>query len=353
MSMAPIDLRSDFLAPPSQAMNAAAAEAADSRYFGLREDPWQQRLEARVAELLGKEDALIFPTCSMANTAALMAQCRPGDTVLCPADAHVLLSEGNAAAALAGVMLRAVTEPGEAVAGQWFAPASAWLQALCAGTDAQRSVVALCMLENSHNRAGGWALPIDHLDAVAQTARSAGVGLHMDGARLLYAAAAQGVEPARLARDCDSIALSLNKHIGAPVAALLVGSRVLIERALVLRQRLGGGLRPVGAACASGLQGLNELDEIPAVIERTRRLAHELAALPCITVNEPERCTNLVVLDIPTSVEADRVLSELASRNVLALPFGPGRLRLALHRGITDAQVDAVLAAAAHIFSRL
>ncbi|WP_159594705.1 threonine aldolase family protein [Hydrogenophaga sp. BPS33] len=348
-----IDLRSDFLAPLSQAMRAAAATAADARHFGLREDPWQQRLEARVAELLGKEDALIFPTCSMANTVALMAQCRPGDTVLCPADAHVLLSEGNAAAALAGVALHAVADPGEAAERQWFAPTAAWAQALGTGADAQRAPVTLCVLENTHNRAGGWALPVDHLDAVAQAAASAGVGLHMDGARLLYAAAAQGVAPARLARGCDSIALSLNKHTGAPVAALLVGSRALIERALVLRQRLGGGLRPVGAACAAALQGLSELDELPAVIERTRRLAHALAALPRITVNEPERSTNLVVVEFAPSLGTDHALSELASRNVLALPFGPGRLRLALHRGITDAQVDAVLAAATLISSRL
>ncbi|MDP3252189.1 MAG: GntG family PLP-dependent aldolase [Hydrogenophaga sp.] len=351
MSMDLIDLRSDFLATPSQAMHAAAATAADSRYFGLREDPWQQRLEARVAELLGKEDALIFPTCSMANTAALMAQCHPGDTVLCPADAHVLLSECNAAAALAGVAPRVVTDPDVAPSRQWIAPATAWAQALGVGTDAQRSPVSLCVLENTHNRVGGWALPIDHLDAVAQAARSAGVRLHMDGARLLYAAAAQGVAPARLVRDCDSIALSLNKHFGAPVAAALAGSRALIAEALVMRQRLGGGLRPVGAACAAALQGLNELDELSMVIARTRRLAKELAILPHITVEQPERCTNLVVLQISPSKEVDRVLSELASRNVLALPFGPGRLRLALHRGITDAQVAAVLAAASQVFS--
>lgn len=347
--MSIIDLRSDFLSLPSAAMRAAAEKAWDSRCFGLREDPWQQQLETRLAALLGKEDALIFPTCSMANTVAMMAQCLPGSTVLCPPDAHVLLSEGNAAAALAGLSLRGVIASPSALVEGWLAPVSAWAESLAAAPDEQRSPVAMCVLENTHNRAGGWVLPRGYVDAVGQAAHAAGAALHMDGARLLYAAAALGTPPAQLVAGCDSVALSLNKHTGSPIAAALVGSRALIARALVLRQRLGGGLRPVGAACAAALQGLDELDELQGVVARTRRLAEGLSGIAPFTVNEPERCTNLVVLQLPDGGCAERALAAFTERGVLAMGFGPARLRLALHRGIGDAQVDRVLATAVAI----
>ena len=245
-----IDLRSDFLARPSDAMRAAAHAARDSHHFGLREDPWQRRLEARIADMAGMEDALVFPTCTMANTTALMLSASPGSAVLTQPQAHVLVSEAGAGAALAGLSLSAVdaSVDGGTVA---MPSLSSWCHAMDVASDVQRSPVRLCVIENTHNRAGGQALPAHYCGAVVAAARERGIALHLDGSRLFNAAQCLGMALSDLTRGFDTVSLSLNKTFGAPMPAMLAGSKAAIERALVIRQRLGGGLRPTGPASAA------------------------------------------------------------------------------------------------------
>jgi threonine aldolase len=317
-------------------MAAAATAAADSRCFGLREDPWQRRLEARIADMLGKEDALIFPTCTMANTVSLLLNASPGSTVITQPGAHVVVSEANAGAALGGLRMTAVEGAGA------MPPLSAWRSGLSVEPDAQRAPVALAVLENTHTRSGGVALTQHYVNGVADIARAAGTRLHLDGARLLYAACALETSPAVLAAPFDTVSLSLNKTVGAPIAAVLAATASAIERALPLRQRLGGGLRPSGAASASALAGLEDLSHIAEANRLAARLARGLAGMRTVALEPPQ--TNLVLITVAPPWTAASVCERLANAGVLALPVGPDQIRFATYRGITGEDIDYTVA---------
>jgi threonine aldolase len=348
MTAPPIDLRSDFLTRPTPAMLRAMAEAAEApAAFGLREDPWQRRLEERTAALLGTEDALLFPTCTMANEAAIMLWARPGDAVLCHADAHIVGSEAGAPAALAGVTLRPL--PGEHGA----PPPELWAVAAAPPRDAQRSRAALFVLEQTHNRASGHALPLSHTDAVATAARAVGARLHLDGARLFNAAIALGETPSRLAQGADSVAVSLNKGLGAPQGAMLAGPAAFIAEALRIRQMLGGGIRPSGMIAAAGLVALEGWSHLADDHRRAALLADGVGGIRGITPLIPPTPTNIVVLRLdPCIGGAEVVVRELAAEGVLALPFGPDLLRLVTWRAVTDADVTRAIGALARVLDR-
>jgi threonine aldolase len=347
MSGAVLDLRSDFLTRPTAPMLRVMAEAAASpAAFGLREDPYQRRLETSAAELLGKPDALLFPTCTMANEAAIMLWARPGEALVCESGAHVAGSEAGAPAALAGVTLRGL--PGEHGA----PPIEAWRDAVLPPRDAQRSRAALFVLEQTHNRAAGAALPLAYMDAVAVVAREAGAKLHLDGARLFNAAIALDVEPARLARDADSVAVSLNKGLGAPQGAVLAGPREFIAEALRIRQMLGGGIRPSGMIAAAGLVALEDRAHLAEDHRRAARLAKGTRDLPGLMPLAPPCPTNIVVLRLaPALGGAVALACRLEAEGVLALPFGPDLLRLVTYREVTDADVTRALEALARAAS--
>jgi len=334
-----VDLRSDFLSHATPAMDAAAREAAGSRRFGLREDPWQRQLEARIAQLLGKEDALVFPTCTMANTVALMLNAAPGSTVVTQQGAHVLVSEANAGAALGGLWMTAVDADGA------LPSLASWERALGTAPDAQRSPVALAVLENTHTRTGGVALPPDYVAGVVALARGKGCALHLDGSRLFYAACALETTPATLAAGFDTVSVSLNKTFGAPIGAALAASGAQIERALTLRQRLGGGLRPTGAAAAATLAGLDDLAHIAACHALATMLREALSAVPFIAPERPQQQTNIVLARLTQPWTAPRLCERLAAADVLALAIADDRVRFVTYRGITADHVARAVAA--------
>lgn len=334
------DFRSDLLTRPTAAMASAMQDACTRPWsFDLREDPDQQALEREIAEMLGHEDALLMPTATMANEIALMIHARPGDAVVAPADAHIATSEAGAPAALAGVALRLLNdhlpEPG------------AWEDAVRADSDALRSKIAVLVVENTHNRAGGAAIPADISDAILDIARRNGVATHLDGARLFNAAIAVGVMPARLARGFDTVCISLNKGLGAPIGAALAGSRRLVAQALVMRQRLGGGIRPTAILAAAARAALPAWRDLADDHARAARLTQALDQLSGFIPVRPARPTNIVVVQVSRPVA--EVVAALAARDVLVLPFGPGRIRFVVYRGITDADIARAAAACAEI----
>lgn len=329
-----IDLRSDFLAHATPAMHEAARAADGSRCFGLREDPWQRKLEARLAQMLGTEDALIFPTCTMANTVGLMLGAPPGATVVTQRDAHVLVSEANAGAAFGGLRLTAVDAEGA------LPPLAAWERALGTAPDAQRAPVALAVLENTHTRSGGVPLPSTYVEGVTACARAHGVRLHLDGARLFNAACALGTSPAALAAGFDTVSVSLNKTFGAPIAAALAGSIAAIEAALPLRQRLGGGLRPTGPASAATLAGLDDLSHVAQCHALAAHLADALARAPYVALERPSPQTNIVLARLTPPWTAAALCERLAQAGILTLPIAADRVRFVTYRGITAAHVQ-------------
>lgn len=330
-----IDYRSDLLARPTPEIKAAvlaALEAAPA--FGLREDVRQQALEARAAELLGKADSLFFPTCTMANEAALAVHCRPGDAVVTEAATHIVTSESGAPGGIAGAIVLGL--PGR----NGLPEAAAVARHVAAGADPSRPRVAALALENTHLRSGGRVLDADAAAALAALCREAGVAVHLDGARLFNAAVASARPLAELAAVADSVALSLNKGLGAPYGAMLAGSKVFIAEALRVRHRLGGGVRPTAMTAAAALAALASWAHIADDHRRAHELAVGLAALPGLSVPEVE--TNIVFVDVDGGGAA-ALVQTLAARGVRVLPYGSNRIRLVTHRSIDDAALARTL----------
>jgi threonine aldolase len=332
-----IDLRSDLLTRPTAAVQAAMAEAAAApTYFGLREDPYQQALERRVADLLGFEDALLFPTCSMANEVALLLLSRPGETVVTQLHAHIVTSEAGAPAALGGVLVETV--PGSDA----MPPLDGWIAAAGRGEDPLKSRVGLFVIENTHNRSGGRAVTAAYQASVLDVARRHGIAAHLDGARLFNAAVALDTTPAALARGFDTVAISLNKGAGAPIGAALAGSAALIKAALGLRQRLGGGIRPTGIVAAGALAALADMGHIADDHRRARRLAALLGDMAGLAVRPVE--TNIVVVE-PSGGRPEGFCELLELHGVRALPFGPEAVRFVTYRDVDDLAIEGAAAA--------
>lgn len=319
---------------------AMAAAAAEPDGFGLREGRQQRELENYAAMLLGKEDALLFPTCTMANLVAVMAQISPGDAVVADSRSHCVLSEAGGISALAGGMV--IGLEGD----RGMLPLQRVVALLQAEEDAQRPPVRLLVLETTHNRSGGLPLPLDHIREAGKIASRYGAGLHIDGARFFNAASAIGVSPAEMAAPVTSIAISLNKGLGAPNGALLVGTRDLVDRALRLRQRLGGGLRPTSAVAAACLVALQTM--LPQ-LERDHLHAAELASLlRCegFRVLPESGGTNILLIDLEQAEQGVFAFVDgLARRGVLVIPFEPGGIRICLHGGIDEGVLPDIAAA--------
>lgn len=331
-----VDLRSDFLSRPTDAMIEAMGRAArESSAFGLREDKHVKALESEVATLLGKEDALFCPTCTQANQIAINIHCQPGEAVAAEASSHVFTSEAGALAALSGVMARPV--PGadgrmdQAVLSEVLGPA-----------DALRARVALVVLENTHVRTGGRVMPLERMRAQSAIAARAGAAVHLDGARLANAAVALNVDMSELASVAQSVALSLNKGLGAPLGAVLAGSRGFIDKALEIRQRFGGGWRPAGIPASAALLAIRDWQSrIFDDHSRAKLLAKQLADIPGVAVDAPVD-SNLVIASMVGYSAAELAL-ELEHHAVKVLAFTATGVRMALYNDIADSDVSRVI----------
>ncbi len=275
------DFRSDTVTKPTAAMGLAMLDAAvGDDVYG--EDPTARALEERVATLLGKEAAVFVPTCTMANLLAVGAHCGRGDEVLLGTESHLFVYEQGGASWLMGAPFHAVpnapdgTLPLDAVRAALATRATA-------ATDCHYARPALIAIENSANRCGGAALPVAYMDELAALAAAHGLPLHCDGARLLNAAAALGVAPARLVAGCATVSLCLSKGLGAPLGALLAGGAAAVSRARRLRKAVGGGMRQAGVVAAAGLVALDRAGELGADGARARAVARGLAAVPGLT----------------------------------------------------------------------
>lgn len=346
--MGVIDLRSDFLARPTPEMVRAMTEAAARPGgFGLREDPEVQALEALAAELVGKEDALFCPTCTQANQIAIHLACRPGTALVAEENAHVIVSEAGAPAALSGVACRGVR-------GTHGVPELPAVEAALSTGDDQRPRASLLVLENTHVRAGGSVLDADTSRRVADAARVRGIPVHLDGSRVFNAAAALGVPVAALTACADTVAFSLNKGLAAPLGAILAGPRALIEEAVRVRQMFGGGWRPAGIPAAAARVALQTMPQrLGSDHALARRLAQELVELDGVTLAQPTVWSNLVLLDLHARLgSAADFAARVAQEGVLVLPFGPQRLRLAMHYEVTEHEVPRIASAFRHAVSR-
>ena len=323
-----VDLRSDTVTRPTPDMREAMARAEVGDDV-LDHDPTTFALEKRVAELLGKEAALFFPSGVQANQTALAVHGRPGSEVVHEAGAHIFNYEEGAGAALSGLQLRpVVTRDGLLSPDQVreaIRPHSPYVLPTC-----------LIALENTHNGAGGKILPFETMRGIRSVADEAGLPIHLDGARLWHACCETGLSPADYGSLADTVMVCLSKGLGAPVGSLLAGPAELMERAWRIRRRFGGGMRQSGVLAAAGLYALeHHRDRLAEDHGRAKALAAGAREIGGIEVGIPD--TNIVMLDFtdPT-LSLDEVLGALAAAGVLMVRFGPRRLRAVTHLDVDD-----------------
>lgn len=324
-----IDLRSDLCSVPTDEMWEAMREA-ELGWATLGEDASVNALCERAATLLGKAAATWVPTCGMANLAAMLTFCAPGERVVLESASHVLTSEGM------GILEIARLEP-----------CSLWapdgrMDPVAVEELVAEQHAALLILENTHTRAGGTTLSVELTQALAAAAKRHGCRVHLDGARLVNASVALGVPLAELAAPANSVVLSLNKGLSAPIGAVLAGSEAVVERARLMLQRLGGAsVHRAGIAAAAGLVALDTMvDRIADDHRRARKLAQLLSQIPGLQPRPQRVETNIVLVDTSgTGLAPDELLGHFAERGILGMECDTSRVRFVTHRLIGDAEV--------------
>ena len=316
-----VDLRSDTLTRPTEAMRAAmaAAEVGDDVYG---EDPSVNRLEEQVAGLFGHEAAVFVPSGTMGNQICLRLVVPPAGELLCDADAHVVTYEHGGAAQHGGIQSRTV--PGGPMTAAGVEP---YLRPAGWGT-VHTSAVSV---EQTHNRGGGAVHPLATLQALRELTASHAMALHCDGARIFNACVASGTPPAEYGRLFDTLSICLSKGLGAPVGSLVVTDAARAAEARVLRKRLGGGMRQAGVLAAAGSYALDHhVERLAEDHRRAALIADELGVGPVET--------NLVPVDLSgTDWDGPRLAAAAREQGVLLSVVGPRRVRLVTHLDVDDA----------------
>jgi threonine aldolase len=338
-----IDFRSDTVTKPSAAMRRAMAEAevGDDVYL---EDPTVNRLQARAAEIFGREAGLFVPSGSMGNLASIMAQAARGQEVICEAAGHIYNYEMASMSALGGVLPRVIPAQDGILSWEQVAPAIRE-QAY------YRPQTALVALENTHNMAGGTVYPTRVAHEICDRAHEAGLKVHLDGARVFNAAVYLNESLAEMTKKFDSVQFCFSKGLGAPVGSMVVGSKDLIERCRVIRKMLGGGMRQVGVLAAAALVALEEGPKRLYIDhENARFLAQGLARIPGIRIQPEKVQTNIVILDVgATGRSSTAFLKQLGERKVLGGAVDARRVRLVTHLDVDRADIESALRVIAEV----
>ncbi|MFV8756567.1 threonine aldolase family protein [Nannocystaceae bacterium ST9] len=333
--MRALDLRSDTVSQPTQAMRermAAATLGGDDCYG---DDPSVIALERRVAALLGKPAALFVPSGTMANQLAVATHTRPGQALACAAEAHVQVHEDASAARLSGVQAMAI--------GTRRGFSAAELDALLREESCGWPPVGLVWLENTLGLAGGVIWPLASMLEIAELARARGRAVHLDGARLWNAHVATGASMAELASVAESASVCLSKGLGCPAGSLLAGSEEFVARARGHRHAFGGSMRQAGVLAAAGLHALDHhVARLADDHRRARRLWEGLRDLECWTAIEPQ--TNLALFVLPEGHDAERLCGPLREAGVVCYPNKFSEIRLVVHLGIDDEAIEDAIA---------
>jgi threonine aldolase len=308
----------------------AAAPVGDDQYG---EDPTINRLQDRIATLLGKEAALWLPTGTMANQVALRTLTRPGDDVIVSRESHAVWHETGGAGANAGVQFTEIGAQGVFTRDEFLAALKPQGHFLYPPT-------TLVEIENTHNRAGGVIFPQDEVERICTTARENNIFSFLDGARLWNTAVACARSPAELAAPFDLVAVALSKGLGAPGGSMLAATGDLIARAVRYRRMLGGAMRQVGIFAAAGLYALDH--NVERLVEdhaNARRLAERLAKSRGVDIDLATVQTNILVFALTSDApDAPTVVSQARQRGVLLNAFGPRKIRAVTHLDVSSEQ---------------
>jgi threonine aldolase len=346
-----IDLRSDTVTKPSAAMRdaMARAEVGDDVYG---EDPTVNRLQEKAAALVGKAAALFVPTGIMANQLSIRIHAQPGDEVIVERTSHIVRYEHGAAAALAGVQLHWI-------AGERGLVKPEQVEAAIRPKDPYNPQTKLICLENTHNSGGGSIYPLAVIEKIRAVARTHGIPMHLDGARLFNAVVATGIQAADYARHFDTVSFCLSKGLGAPVGSLIASDAATIQALRRYRRMYGGGMRQAGILAAAGLYALDHnIARLKEDHEHARQLARILQKIPNVSVNLDEVETNIVMFDVTGSKRnPQEFLAALKTEGVLINlvghpPGGNPTFRAVTHLDVASRDIDEAGAVFMRVLSR-
>ncbi|MBO8155711.1 MAG: low-specificity L-threonine aldolase [Bacillaceae bacterium] len=327
-----IDLRSDTVTKPTDAMRKASyeAEVGDDVYG---EDPTVNKLEEKAAEILGKEAALFVTSGTQGNQIAVLTHCQPGNEIILEANAHIFLYEGAAISAFAGVQPRTIV-------GERGAMDPEKVESAIRTEDVHFPETGLICLENTHNKAGGAVLPLEYMKKIYQIAQSHNVPVHLDGARLFNASAATNIPVREFAAYTDTVQFCLSKGLGAPVGSIIAGSKEFIHQARKWRKRLGGGLRQAGVIAAPGLVALEEMTErLAKDHEHAKMLAEGLENIDGIIIENKVE-TNIVLVNVEgTPYHSESFVEMLKQEGILSGSFGPHTIRFVTHFDVSREEI--------------
>lgn len=330
-----VDLRSDTITKPTPEMREAMAEAevGDDVYM---DDPTVNELQAKAAEMLGKEDSLFVPSGTMGNLIALMVHCQRGDEVILGDKSHIYLNEAGGMSALGGIQPRSV--PNQKDGTLLLENIRASIQS----EDVHHTITKLICLENTQNVCGGVPLSVEYTNQVGKIAKENNLAFHIDGARIFNAATALNVNVKDLVASADSVMFCLSKGLSSPVGSMIVGTKKFINRARHLRKMLGGGMRQVGVIASAGLISLEKM---------TKRLGDDHARAKKIydglkqvsgLILEAEPKTNMIYFDIHPNIKLtdNQIIEEIKKYGVLVDWASSCRFRLVTHYWVDDVAVE-------------
>ncbi len=332
-----VDLRSDTVTQPTAEMRRAMADAdVGDDVFG--EDPTVARLERLAAERLGKEAGLFVTSGTQGNQVSLMAHTQRGDEIILDESSHIFNYEVASLAVLSAVQARplrgrqGILDPDE-VRGAIRPP------------NIHYPKDTLICVENTVNRGGGAAYPLDTLRAIRRIATEHGLAVHMDGARLFNAAVATGVPADEIAAHADSVTFCLSKALAAPVGSVVTGTRAFIDRARRARKMLGGGMRQAGIIAAAGIVALETMvDRLAEDHANAKRLAAGLAELPGIALDVDGVQTNIVIFSVKRAdLDAPGLVLKLGEHGIKCFHIDHERVRMVTHKDVDAAGIERAL----------
>jgi len=331
-----INLLSDTVTKPTKEMLQAMfqAKVGDDVF---QEDPTVNALQDKVAKLFGMEDALFFPSGTMANQVAINIHTNQGEQMLCDKWAHVYNFEGGGAAATSGVTSFLID------GNRGMFTVNQVEEALHLKDNIHLPQTSIVTIENTTNKGGGACWDINEIQKISDLCQKNNINFHLDGARLFNALIAKNEKPEQYGKLFDTISICLSKGLGAPIGSVLIGSKEHIKKALRVRKRLGGGMRQVGYLAAAGIYALdNHVNRLADDHKKAKQLETVLKDLPFVKSIEPVE-TNIVIFNLIHSVKPEEFIRKLKENNILISEMGQGKIRMVTHLDISDNMIEKVV----------
>lgn len=331
-----VDLISDTVTRPSQGMMDAMmnAKVGDDVF---KSDPTVNSLQEKAARMFGMEDALFFPSGTMANQAAIKVHTQPGDKIFCDKWSHVYNYEGGGAAFNSGVTCKLID------GNRGMFTANQLKSAVAGRADIHVPYSRLVCIENTTNKGGGACWDFQELLAIKKVCHANNLSYHLDGARLFNALVARNETPMQYGEIFDTISICLSKGLGAPVGSILLGSKQHIAKALRVRKLFGGGMRQAGFLASAGIYALeNHIDRLEEDHQKAKQIEAVLQSLSYVKKVEPVE-TNIVIFYVNDHLDANDFIDAMATKNIFLTPMGEGKIRIVTHLDITREMIDRLL----------